>query len=235
MTTLLHIDASARDDTHEIVRHRSLSRQLSRRFVDTWLAHRPEDTVIRRDVGLNPPPFVSQAWIAAVFTPPEKRTAAQKALLEPSDTMIAELRAADVIVIGTPMYNYGVPAQLKAWVDQIIRINETFTFDLARGDFPLEPTMQGKTLVILSSAGEFGFEPGGVRASMNHLDTYLRSIAHYLGAAEIHHVAICYQEFGDERHERSKTDAFADAVRLAGTLAAARGDAADAGKMKAVA
>ena len=224
MTTLLHIDASARDDRHEIPRHRSLSRQLSRHFVDRWLSNRPGDRMIRRDVGLEPPPFVSQAWIAAAFTPPERRTTEQRAILAPSDAMIAELRQADVLVIGTPMYNYGLPAALKAWVDQIVRINETFTFDLARGDFPLEPVRRGKTLVLLSSAGEFGFEPGGVRASMNHLDTYFRSIAHYLGVADLHHIGITHQEFADDRHERSKEDAFTDAARLADVLAAARAE-----------
>lgn len=224
MTTLLHIDASARDDRHAIVHHRSLSRQLSRRFVDRWLAHQPGDRVIRRDVGMEPPPFVSQAWIAAVFTPPEVRTAEQAAIVAPSDAMIAELRQADVIVIGTPMYNYGPPAALKAWVDQIIRINETFTFDLARGDFPLEPVMRGKTLVLLTSAGEFGFERGGVRASMNHLDTYFRSIAHYLGVADLHHIGITHQEFADERHQRSKAEAFDEAARLADALSTARAE-----------
>ena len=79
------------------------------------------------------------------------------------------------------MYNYGMPAALKSWFDNIIRIGKTFTFDLARGDYPLEPIMTGKTLVILSSRGEFGFEPGGVREGMNHLETHIRTCAPTLG------------------------------------------------------
>ena len=60
------------------------------------------------------------------------------------------------------MHNYGMPSALKSWFDKVIRIEKTFTFDLARGDFPLEPIMGGKTLVVLSSRGEFGFGPGGM-------------------------------------------------------------------------
>ncbi len=101
------------------------------------------------------------------------------------------------------MYNYGMPSALKAWFDQIIRINKTFTFDLARGDEPLEPTLSGKHLVTLSSRGEFGFEPGGAREHRNHLDPHIRTCSKFLGVVEDHLIAIEYQEFGDERHKQS--------------------------------
>src|SRR5688572_9117295 len=132
MTTILHLDASARVT-------RSLSRDLSRRFIDAWHMQRPDDQVIRRDLTADPPPHVSEAWIAACFTPPEQRDAAMRAALAWSDAAIAELEAADLIVIGTPMYNYGMPSALKAWFDQVIRIGRSFSFDLARGDWPIEP------------------------------------------------------------------------------------------------
>ncbi len=64
-----------------------------------------------------------------------------RATLAYSDSAIAELVAADLIVLGTPMYNYGMPSALKAWVDQVIRVGRTFSFDLARGDWPLEPLL----------------------------------------------------------------------------------------------
>jgi len=136
-----------------------------------------------------------------------------------SDELIGELEQADVLVLGTPMYNYGMPAPLKAWFDQVIRVDKTFSFDLARGDFPLEPILGGKTLVILSTCGEFGFAEGGVRHGSNHLDTHIRTCARNLGVAETHHVAIEYQEFGDDRHARSVEDAHAETVRLAAELA----------------
>lgn len=213
MTTILHLDASARVT-------RSLSRDLSRRFIEAWRAQRPDDRVIRRDLAADPPPHVSEAWIAACFTPPAQRDAAMRAALAWSDAALDELEAADVIVIGTPMYNYGMPSALKAWFDQVIRIGRSFSFDLTRGDRPIEPIMTGKTLVILSARGEFGFAPGGLREVQNHLDPHLATCAPYIGVAKeaIHTVAIEFQEFGDERHARSRAEAEDGAAALAAEL-----------------
>jgi len=214
MTTLLHITASARGG-------RSLSRKLSNAFVDAWKALDPAVGILSRDVGANPPPIVTEAWIAAAFTPDGELTPEQRETLRLSDELIGEVDRADVIVIGTPMYNYGMPAALKSWFDQVIRVRKTFTFDLARGDFPLEPVMSGKKLVILSAHGEFGFGPGGVREKMNHLDTHILTCAHYLGVEESHAIGISYQEFGDARHEASVAEAFAAVPILARQLAGA--------------
>ncbi|MDF2696621.1 MAG: FMN-dependent NADH-azoreductase [Labilithrix sp.] len=212
MSTLLRIDASARAE-------RSQTRQMTRTFVDTWLDCRPTDTVIERNLAKDPPEFVTEPWIASAFTEPARRTPEQRRLLEASDRLIGELEQADVIVLGTPMYNYGMPAALKAWFDQVIRVGRTFSFDLARGDWPLAPILTGKTLVVLSSRGEFAFAPGGVRAHMNHLDPHIATCAHYLGVSESHLVSIEYQEFGGERHERSIASAFQSVVELAERLA----------------
>ncbi|GMG82375.1 NAD(P)H-dependent oxidoreductase [Paralimibaculum aggregatum] len=215
MTDILYITASARQD-------RSLSRGLGARFLEAWRARRPEDRVIARDVGANPPPAISQDWIAAAFTAETERSRAQRAVLALSDTLIGELAAAQTVVIATPMYNYAMPAALKAWLDQVVRVNATFTFDLARGDHPLDPVLSGKTLVLLTSAGEFGFAPGGSRAGMDHLTPHLRTVSRYLGAAEIHRVGIEYQEFGDARHRGSVAAAEAEVERLAAALAGRR-------------
>lgn len=212
MHSLLHIDASARID-------RSISRDLSASFIETWRKRRPQDKVFRRDLGTNPPGFISQDWIAACFTPDKTRNDAQNAVLEESDSLIAELEQATLIVLGTPMYNYGLPAALKAWVDQVVRIDRTFSFDLERGDYPLEPILSGKTLVCLTSKGEFGFGQGGIREKMNHLDPHIATFAHYLGIEESHFISVEYQEFGDARHERSKADARQNTIALAETLA----------------
>jgi len=215
MTTLLHIDASVRSD-------RSLSRKLSKAFVDRWVERESLAQVIRRDVGHNPPPFITEEWIAAVFTPPAELTDAQRRTLAISDELIAELVQADVIVLGAPMYNYGMPAPLKSWFDNVIRIGKTFSFDLARGDYPLEPIMAGKKLVILSSRGEFGFGPGGVREHMNHLETHIQTCAHYLGVSETHVLTIDFQEFGDDRHLGSIESAFAGVPDLVDQLLQSR-------------
>ncbi|MBW4933160.1 FMN-dependent NADH-azoreductase [Marinobacter sp. F4206] len=211
MANVLVINASARSGG-------SISRELTHTFRETWLSSRPEDNVVDRDVGLNPPPIISEEWIAACFTQPEERSQDQHAILEMSDTLISELEAADLVVIGTPMYNYGMPAALKAWVDQVVRINKTFSFDLDRGDWPLEPIFSGKTLVVFTSKGEFGFSPGNIREHMNFLDGHVGAVSHYLGVANRYFVHSEYQEFKDSRHEASKTAAFEEAAGLARKL-----------------
>lgn len=206
---ILRIDASARVD-------RSLSRALADRFVEQWKHLRPDDDWILRDVGMNPPPFVTQAFIQAAFTKPVDRTPQDWATLEPSDELIAEVKTADLILLVTPMYNYGVPAALKAWFDQVIRVNETFSFDLKRGDRPLCPVQRGKELVLLTSTGEFGFQQHRVRE--NHLDPHVETMSYLLGVETVHRIGIEYQEFGDQRHQESKNKAHADVVDLANKL-----------------
>jgi FMN-dependent NADH-azoreductase len=202
VATVLKIDASARISN-------SLSRGLTTAFTEQWLQLRTNDVVITRDVGLNPPPAISEAWIAAAFTAPDRRTAQQQEVLNFSDQTIDELEVADLIVIGTPMYNYGMPASLKAWIDQVIRIGRTFSFDLARGEEPIQPILTGKILVILSVSGEGGFAIGGVRATMNHLDPSIVAASKLFGVSEHHVIRIEYQEFGDDRHQKSIQSAHA--------------------------
>ncbi len=220
MPKLLRLDASANTST-------SLTRALADRFVNEWRALRPQDGLIARDVGAAPPPALSQDFLAAAFEKGE-RSAQQKAVLKLSDELIGELEAADVIIIATPMYNYGMPAALKAWFDQVIRINKTFSFDLARGDRPLEPILSGKMLAVLTSSGEFGFAPGGFNESASHLMPHIRTCAKYLGADHIRHVGIEYQEFGDERHRASKEAAFAAIPELVAELSSRMPDDARA-------
>lgn len=219
MTKILKLDASARLVDHEVAAYRSLSKLLSQHFLDRWHANNKQVSITCRDLGLEPPGFVSQDWIAAVFTPEERRSPEQQAMLVLSDQLIDEVAEADVILISSPMYNYGMPACLKAWFDQVVRVNKTFSFDLARGDFPLQPIFSGKTLVLLSSCGEFGFGPGGIREHMNHLGPHIRTLGHYLGADAYHEIRIEYQEFGDERHQDSIERAYRETEQLADTLA----------------
>ncbi len=199
MNKILRIDASARTS-------RSLTRTLADRFTDSWLTRRPGDEVILRDVGRNPPAIISEDWIAAAFA--KERTQEQEQLLAASEELIAEVAEAQIIVLAAPMYNYGMPAALKAWFDQVVRVDKTFTFDLARGDAPLEPVFSGKTLILLTSWGEFGFGPGGPNEGRDCLTPHVRTAARYLGVETFHHIGIEFQEFGDERFEASRESAF---------------------------
>ncbi|MBU2985195.1 NAD(P)H-dependent oxidoreductase [Saccharophagus degradans] len=220
MGTLLHIDSSVRAANNPNPNHDSISKNIARRFIDTWKQNRPDDEYIYRDVGVNPPDFITQDWIGAVFTPEEQRTPVQKERLALSDKLIAEVTAADIILISSPMYNYGMPAQLKAWFDQVVRINKTFDFDLSRGDFPLQPLLSGKTLIIVTSSGEFGFEKGGIREDSSHLAPHLRTLSKYLGVDTIYEITSEYQEFDDERHRMSVTNAKDRAEIIASELSA---------------
>lgn len=208
MKTILHIDSSARKTDNPIHAYNSISKRLSAHFVEKWLSSNTEDTVIYRDIGLHPIPYIDQDWIAAVFTPIENLTDEQKCILALSDTLIEELVQADIIVISAPMYNYGMPAVLKSWFDQVVRINKTFTFDLARGDFPIKPILSDKKLVLITSSGEFGFERGGIREQMNHLGPHVQTASGYLGVEAFYEVRAEYQEFADARHDKSVKDAF---------------------------
>jgi FMN-dependent NADH-azoreductase len=222
MPTLLRIDASAQ------LEERSLTRHLTGLFTQNFLAQAPETKVITRDVGLNPIPAIDHKFIHAAFTPPEEREPWMTERLALSDELVDEVIAADIVVLGAPMYNYGMPTALKGWIDHIARIGRTFSFDLARGDTPIEPILSGKRLVVLSSRGEFGFAPGGVRAHLNALDPALAACAHYFGVAQadIDTIAIEYQEFKDARHEASVETAETRTRALAAKLAGAAAEAA---------
>ncbi|SPJ32627.1 FMN-dependent NADH-azoreductase [Kushneria phyllosphaerae] len=208
MTSILRISASAR-------RTRSLTRMQGDLFMECWNEIGPETSLVVRDVGLNPPAIISEDWIAAAFRPPSERSKKDIELLAESNHLIEELEQADLILVTTPMYNYGMPAALKAWVDQVVRVGRTFTFDLARGDRPLAPTLSGKTLVLLTASGEFGFAAGELNEGAGHLLPHLQSVAKYLGATDIHHIGIEYQEFCDTRFENSRANAIKAIRQLA--------------------
>jgi len=199
--------------------YNSISKSIAATFIKKWRTLNNEDNIIHRDVGINPPDFINQDWIAAVFTPDDAKTDAQNALLSLSDTLIGELEQADIIVMSSPMYNYGMPAALKAWFDQVIRIHKTFSFDLTRGDFPLEPIMSGKILVLITSSGEFGFSIGEIREKMNHLGPHVQSLSRYLGVETFYEINAEYQEFNDDRHINSVINSHKAAEEMALKLA----------------
>lgn len=218
MPTILHIDASVRKASNPNPEHNSISKRIARQFVETWRSNRRKDEYIYRDVGVNPPDFIDQDWIGAVFTPDEHRNSEQCRKLALSDQLFSELAQANIILIASPMYNYGMPAPLKAWFDQVMRINKTFSFDLARGDHPIEPLLSGKTLVLVTSCGEFGFGAYGEREHMNHLVPHIKTLGRYLGIESFHEITSEYQEFSDNRHQASIAHALKKAHWLAAEL-----------------
>ena len=200
MTHLLHLDASARPGLAGKDEHGSHSRNLTHRFVSQWAARRTQDGIVYRDIGQNPPSFINHDWIAASFTPEERREPWMRDTLAESDQLVDELIAADVLVIGTPLYNFGMPAALKAWIDQIVRPGRTVEVDESKLPDPYVPLLADRPrhAVILSARGGIGFGPGGEMAHMNHLEPNLVTALNFIGITRIHQIAIEGQETGGE-------------------------------------
>ncbi|MFC9664145.1 FMN-dependent NADH-azoreductase [Nocardia sp. NPDC127606] len=195
MAQLLQLDASPR-------RSRSHTRTLVEEFVARWSEGRPGDAVIRRDLGHEPPPHLTEDWIAAAFTTPGERTPQMRDTLAYSDQLVDELFASDVLVLGVPMYNFGVPAMLKAYIDQIVRVGRTFSFD-PEAAAPYTPLTAGKRAFVIVGTGDAGYETGGPLASMNHVEPYLRTALGFIGIDEVEFVYTGNDEFGGERLRRS--------------------------------
>ncbi len=219
MTTLLHIDASARPGRSGTHVHGSHSRRLSHHFVSTWRAARPDDEVIYRDIAATPPGHITGEWIAAGYTPAAGREPWMHAVLEESDALIAELRRADVLVIGVPMYNFGMPAPLKAWIDNIVRIGATFDFDRSREN-PYVPLLaeRHRLTVLLASCGSNGYGPGGFQASMDLLTPGIASPLALLGLTDMHSVTVEHAEDPGDLFQQSMAAALTRVRTLAGEL-----------------
>lgn len=222
MAHLLHLDASARPGLAGTDEHGSHSRTLSQRFVSQWLARRAQDSVTYRDIGQNPPAFLDHAWIASAFTPPERQEPWMKGALAESDRLVDELVAADVLVIGTPLYNFGMPAPLKAWIDQVVRLGRTVALDESKHPDPYVPLLADRPrhVVILTARGGIGFGPGGEMAHMNHLEPNLVTALGFIGITRIHQIAIEGQETGGELLAASVAQALGEVDALVPVLQA---------------
>ncbi len=126
------------------------------------------------------PSFVDAAWVDANFTPPEQRNEEQKAALAESDALVSELKAADVLVIGVPIYNFGIPAALKAWVDMVARARLTFRYT-ENGPVGL---LQGKRAYLAVASGGTA-----VGSEIDFATGYLRHVLGFLGIDDVQIVA----------------------------------------------
>ena len=191
MTKLLHIDSSPRGN-------RSHSRRLTRGFIEMWKQNHLQDTVVYRDLGHYAPPHVDETWIAAAFTPPEQQTDEMLKTLSISNRLVNEFLAADIYVIGVPMYNFSIPSGFKAYIDQIVRINRTFLFEPKDRETPYKPLVLGKKMFVIAVRGDAGYAPGGHNEKLNHQDNYLRTVFSFLGITDITVVHVENDEFGGQ-------------------------------------
>lgn len=171
MTTLLKINSSILASGN--------ANRLVEAFVDGWRATHPNARIIARDLTRAPVPHLDETTLTGFGTPAEQRTPAQQAAVARSDALIAELQAADVIAIGVPMYNFGIPSPLKAWIDHVARAGITFKYT-AQGPIGL---LQGKQVYVLAArGGAYAGTPGDVQTS------YLKQVLGFLGLTDIEFV-----------------------------------------------
>jgi FMN-dependent NADH-azoreductase len=157
----------------------SASRRVTGQLVDALIAAEPKTTIIRRDLAVEPLAHVGMDLMGGAMTPPADHTPAQAQAVSLSETLIDELMAADVVVIGAPMYNFSVPSTLKAWIDNVARAGKTFRYT-AQGP---EGLVTGKRVFIVASRGG-GYSEGPMTA-FNFQDPYLRTVLGLLGMTDV--------------------------------------------------
>src|SRR5258708_32195486 len=173
MSTLLKIDVSPRGD-------HSISRKLSNHFATEWQSNHVGGKIVSRDLATTKIPYLDLPWIAAASTAPDQHTAEHKAALKVSDELTDELLAADEIVISTPMYNFNLPAALKAWIDHVVRLNKTFSF----GADGLKGLAAEKNLTIIIASGS-EYTAGSPLESYNTHGPYLRIVFGFIGIRDM--------------------------------------------------
>ena len=187
MTNILRIDASARNDG-------STTRQLSGQLVNHLLEQGYGAKVIHRDLALTPPALLTEGWVGANFTDDADRSDEQKALLASSDELIAELEATNTIVIGVPVYNFAIPASLKAWVDLIARARRTFRYTEAGPEGLLKDQ---KAYLVVASGGV------PVGSDYDFATGYLRHVLGVVGITDVTIIAADQQMMDGEAINRA--------------------------------
>ena len=204
MKTLVQINAS-------LFSAHGQSSLLANRYVAAWQAAHPDAKVIVHDLEKNPVPHLDGERFAAFSSKPDERTARQQSLLDFSDQLINELKQADVLVLGLPLYNFGVPSVLKAYIDHIARAGSTFTYT-EKGPVGL---LTGKKAVIFAArGGKYAGTP---------LDTqseYIRGLLAFLGVTDIEFVYAEGLAMGDEGKQAAISQAHSKIDELNVALAA---------------
>jgi FMN-dependent NADH-azoreductase len=180
---ILRIDSSARRDDSE-------TRALNDAFISR-IGATADTTVTHRDLATDLPNFVNETWVGANFTDPNDRSDNQVAELAVSDTLVAELKAADIIVIGAPIYNFFIPAVLKAWIDMVARVGVTFRY----GDNGPEGLLKNKQAYVMIAHG-----PGGtsIGSSQDFATPYLRHLLSFIGLHDV--VFVSAAEVKEDSH-----------------------------------
>ncbi len=190
---ILHIDASASDTAT------SHTRRLSSKLIERLKAANPGATIVYRDLVANQLPHVDMT-IRQAWTPENSGDPELAETMNRSKALVDELKAADVVVVGSPMYNFTVPSTLKAWIDHVSIAGQTFSYT-AEGPRGL---LKGKAYLVLSSGGIYSQGPF---AANDHLSTYLEAIFRFLGIGEIEVVRAEGIAYGPEQDQAAMASA----------------------------
>jgi FMN-dependent NADH-azoreductase len=208
MKRILHIDSSPRHD-------RSHTRNLTRELRDRLLKKYPEHELMYRDLYVGTPPHVDAPWIEAAFSKDETLSPRQKQAVEVSDHLIDEFLSADIFLLGIPMYNFGMPSVFKAYIDNIIRVNRTLSFDPNDHNEPYKPLVHGdKTMYVIIATGDDGFQKGEELFELNHLEPHLQTVFELIGIDDIKFIYCGNDEYGGEKLEKSIKQALGEIEEL---------------------
>lgn len=197
----------------------SVTRRLTEHFVRRWREGVPSGEVVHRDVGLAPPPHPDGFTLKAASLPAASRSPAQQAAAAGADELLAELEAADVVLIGAPLYNFSVPSGLKAWFDLVSRPGRTFRY----GPHGHEGLLSGKTVVAVTSRGGF-FEPAaGGPGGEDLQEALIRAFFRFTGLTDIHFVHADGQDVDTRTAQTAEQRARAEIDRLFGRWSSAAG------------
>lgn len=197
MRKVLVINSSVR-------KQRSQSRKLTELFVRHWKNKYPDDTFSFREVGLTQIPAIDESWIASAFIKPEDRTSKNQMGVVFSNTLVRELKEHDIYVLGVPMYNWSIPSGLKSYIDQIMRINETWKFRSGKPDGDYVGLLKNKRLFILSTRGDSGYGLGEKNENMNYQTSYLKFVFSMMGVRDTTVISLDNEEYGGAIFEQSK-------------------------------
>ena len=208
---LLHVDSSINGDA-------SVSRRLSRQAVEQWLASHPGTEVETLDLAVDTPPHFSADSMGIRRPASGQLSEAEQRENALSEALVSQFLAADVIVVGAPLYNFSIPSQLKAWIDRLAQSGRTFRYT----ENGPEGLAKGKTVIaVLSRGGIYSTSEAG--QAMEHQETYLKTVFGFFGISDVRVVRAEGTDLGEESREtalRTATEEIAVAISAGEAVAA---------------
>ena len=196
MKNVLIINASSRDA-------KSKSKKLTKIFVEKWKNVNPNDNFIYREIGKGLIPHITEDWVEGAFKPEETRTDNEKKALQISDELVRELKDSDVVVLSTPMYNWSIPSSLKAYIDQVLRANETLAINPETPKSPYVGLLKNKKAFLILVRGGTGYANGEFYSHMDFQTTYLKTVFNIIGITDIESIIMDSADINEKESESS--------------------------------